>query len=133
MGKITRAALREVAPDEPTYFECPEYDDAIIGATEDSRVVYDFEVMVHCLMERENINNEDAIAFVEGSIQSCVSMENAPIIVRRIPKWARVCENCAKCSIGGRSFIVSCDKDNHVIHNPAMEGCVQFVEVDVDE
>ena len=41
------------------------YDDAIIGVTDDYRVVYDYEMMVEWLMKKESISAEDAIDWIE--------------------------------------------------------------------
>ena len=42
----------------------------------------------------------------------------------------RVCENCAKCSIGYPSFIITCDDDGRVIDDERTETCEHFAELE---
>ena len=37
------------------------------------------------------------------------------------------CINCAYCSESYPSFIVSCDRDGHIVQCEEKEGCVDFI------
>ena len=41
------------------------YDSAIIGATKEGSVLYDFDLMITWLCETEDFNYEDAIEWIE--------------------------------------------------------------------
>ncbi len=46
-------------------FDNPQFDEAIMGVTEDNRVVYNFDDMVDCLMEEDGLAQEEAVEFIE--------------------------------------------------------------------
>lgn len=46
-----RDLLVELGYEDSIVFENPDYDNAIIGTDDNSRVVYDYDKMVECLME----------------------------------------------------------------------------------
>lgn len=50
--------------DEVIIFENPEYDDAVIGISQDDRLVYDYELMIECLVKNEGMTYEDAADFI---------------------------------------------------------------------
>ena len=85
MDEVKREAIRDLCPDGPIFFDTPEYDVAIIGATTAGSVVYDFQKMVECFMSREKVPYSDAVAFIEQcAIQSCAAMETAPTVIYRL-------------------------------------------------
>lgn len=59
------------------------YDNALIGVSEDGRVIYDFEKMVDWLIEEENMTDEEAVEWIEyNTIRALPYMgEGAPIIM----------------------------------------------------
>ena len=129
---VLRVAASEICSDDLLFFERPSYDDAIVGVADDCCVVYDFCKMVQVLVDNEGISEEEAVAFVEGSMQACEGKINAPIVVRPLPTWAVSCDNCARCSFHYPSHILTCDIDNHVIRDCEKEGCKKFLGVTVD-
>ena len=46
-------------------FEPPEYDNALIGVSSDNQAVYDYDLMVQCLMERDHMTEEQAREWIE--------------------------------------------------------------------
>ena len=64
-------------------FQGEEYDDALIGVTVDNIVVYEFEKMVECLMNKYGWSDIDAIEWIEyNTIRALPYMgSNAPIIM----------------------------------------------------
>lgn len=76
-----REALCNMGYEDAVVFENPSYDDAIIGVT-DGRVVYDFDKMVECLVNDEDMDEVEAIEFIEyNTIRALPYIENAPIVM----------------------------------------------------
>lgn len=76
--------LIDLGFEESVVFDNPSFDTAIIGTTEDGRVVYSFEKMVEALMSDEEIpmTAEEAEDFICcNTLRSLPYIENAPIIV----------------------------------------------------
>lgn len=40
------------------------YNDAIIGISQGDEVIYDYDLMVDCLMQRENMDEEEACDYI---------------------------------------------------------------------
>ena len=63
-------------------FDNPSYDSAIIGVSDDGRVIYDFEMMVQSLITGNNMSAEDAAEFIQyNSIRSAAYIPNGPIVM----------------------------------------------------
>lgn len=86
MNEAIRQALRDMDHDEAIIFDQPDYDDAIVSVTDEGRVIYDFDAMVKCLVDRDNMSEMEAIEFIEyNSIRALpYAGELAPIIMNRI-------------------------------------------------
>lgn len=85
MNQDIRDAICEMGYEEAVVFDCPDYDEAIVGVSEDGRVVYDFDIMVHCLRINEGMSEMEAIEFIEyNSIRALPYVENAPIVMNRL-------------------------------------------------
>lgn len=65
------------------------YDDALIGVTEDGRAVYDYELMIEWLMDKEGWTDNEAVEWIEtNTIRALPYMGNdAPIIVYPLPYY----------------------------------------------
>ena len=46
-------------------FENPDFKDAILGVSDDDRIIYDYELMVKCLMEQDGMTEIEAIEFID--------------------------------------------------------------------
>lgn len=59
------------------------YDDALIGVTIDRRAVYDFDLMVKWLMEKENMEEIDAVEWIHYNTARALPYmgEDSPIII----------------------------------------------------
>ena len=81
-----QAFLVERGDTESVFFTNPVFIDAIIGISDDGRIVYSYSKMVENLMLNDNMNYEDAIEFIEyNTVRSLPYMgEHAPIIVYSI-------------------------------------------------
>ena len=64
-------------------FTDPDFDSAIIGATTDGRVVYDYDKMVENLMESDRMTQDDAADYISyNTIRSIPYMgQKAPVIM----------------------------------------------------
>jgi len=68
---------------QSTIFKDPPYSSAIIGVTTDGRAVYDQELMIKELCEKNNISYEEALEFIEYNIIGSLSQPDSkyPTIV----------------------------------------------------
>ena len=87
--KMTNDKLREILAemydedelDEIVMFENPSYANAVIGISEDRRLIYDMDMMVECLMEEDGMEEIEAIEFIEyNTVRSLPYVPNHPII-----------------------------------------------------
>ena len=60
-----RETLEEMGREDSVVFDNPEYDDAIIGVTEEGNVVYDYEKMIDILAERDEMSRLEAAEFID--------------------------------------------------------------------
>lgn len=81
-----RDLLNELGLEDSVVFENPDYDSAIIGYTDDQRIVYDFYLMVEHLMTVDNMSFDDAIEFIEYNTIRAIPYAGslAPIVLHRI-------------------------------------------------
>ena len=85
MNQDIRDAICDMGFEEAVMFDCPDYDDAVVGVSEDGRVVYDYDKMVEILVERDGMEEIEAIEFIEyNSIRALPYVENAPIVMNRL-------------------------------------------------
>ena len=75
--------------EENGYSEKPgwsEFAKAIIGVTTDERIVYSYERITECLMETDDISEEDAIEYVDYNVVGSLNpkIEESPIIIYEI-------------------------------------------------
>ena len=67
--------------DESIFLKNYSYDSAIIGATKEGSVVYDFDLMITWLCETEDFNYEDAIEWIEyNTIRALPYFQNKGIV-----------------------------------------------------
>jgi hypothetical protein len=79
--KALREQFDEDVLDEMVLFESPSYASAVIGVSEDNRLIYDFDLMVECLMDEDGMDAVDAIEFIEyNTIRALPYIPNHPII-----------------------------------------------------
>ena len=81
MGK--RDTLCELGYEDAIVFENPDYEDAIIGTTHDDRVVYSFDKMVEWLMEKDGMEYEEAVEFIEYNTLRAIPYfgDRAPVVL----------------------------------------------------
>ena len=79
--------LVEMGYEDLVYFSEPEFDEAIIGVSENGEcVVYSYEKMVECLIDNEGMGESDARVFIiYNTLRSLPYMsDKAPVVVHDI-------------------------------------------------
>lgn len=86
MTEKTKTLLSDWNLDEAVIFENPSYETAIVGYdVHSSRIIYDYELMIDYLVENEQMNEDEAVEFIDyNTIRSLDYIENHPIILNRI-------------------------------------------------
>ena len=86
-----REILCDMGYNESIVFENPDYDSAIIGISDDSRVIYDYDLMIAHLMDVDDMTEMDAADFIDyNTIRSIpYAGEYAPIVMY---KFKEVCQ-----------------------------------------
>lgn len=75
--------LYEYTNDTALKFENPNFDDSIIGVSEDGRLIYDYDSMVQELMIKDNISELEAIEFIDYNTLRALPYykDDAPIVM----------------------------------------------------
>lgn len=83
---MKREILCSMGFEDAIVFDGPSFDDAIVGVTDDGRVVYDYEAMIRQFSVEANVEDHEAMEFIEyNTIRALEYMgEKAPIIMRRL-------------------------------------------------
>ena len=78
--------LCEQGYEDAVVFENPDYLGAIIGVSDDGRVIYDYERMALCLMETDGMDNEEAMEFINFNTLGALPYmgDKRPIILNKI-------------------------------------------------
>lgn len=86
MTEKTKQLLSDWNLDDAVVFENPSYETAIVGYdVHSSRIIYDYERMIDYLVENEQMNEDEAVEFIDyNTIRSLDYIENHPIILNRI-------------------------------------------------
>lgn len=85
MNQKIRDALCDMGHEEALLFDGPDYDEAIVGVTDEGQVVYDYEKMVQILVERDGMEEMEAIEWIEyNTIRALPYFENPPIVMNRL-------------------------------------------------
>lgn len=65
------------------YLKDYSYDTAVVGVSDDNRVIYDYDKMVNWLIETENMTLDDAIEWIDYNTIRALSYfgEGSPIIM----------------------------------------------------
>lgn len=75
--------LRRKLPPDSIVLDDESYDNSIIGVTLDSRIIYDYDLMIEELMQDDDCSMEEAIDWIEyNTLRAIPYMGNkAPVIV----------------------------------------------------
>ena len=87
MSQDKRELLCEMGYDDAIVYDNPDYDDAIIGVTDDGQVVYDYDLMIACLGRSQGWTAEEAADFISYNTMNVHSEDGPnPIIMNRLPE-----------------------------------------------
>lgn len=83
-----RQWICDMGHEDAVVFDAPDYDDAIVGVTDDGNVVYDFDVMVRTLMDRDGMTQDEAVEFIDYNTIRAIPYagEHPPIVMYKIPE-----------------------------------------------
>lgn len=85
MNQQIRDALCEMGHEDALLFDGPDYDEAILGVTDEGQVVYDYDLMVKILVERDGYGEMEAIEWIEyNTIRALPYFQNPPIVMNRL-------------------------------------------------
>lgn len=78
-----RTKLDEVQEvcDNPVVFSNPSWEDAIIGTTEDDRVVYDYDLMLEWYTKNISNDVDEAREAVDDALRACSGVEGSHIVM----------------------------------------------------
>ena len=78
--------LCERSYEDAVVLESPDYLNAIVGVSDDGRVIYDYEKMAQCLMETDGMDYEEATEFIDFNTLGALPCmgEKRPIILNKI-------------------------------------------------
>lgn len=82
MSEIKEMVLEFLGEDEQVMFFEDLYDEAIIGLSENNKVVYSYEGMIDCLVNKTDCTPVEAIETIDCNFACLSEKENYPIIVR---------------------------------------------------
>ena len=83
---MTLEELKETLVDEgfedSVVLENPEYLSAVIGRTEDGRVIYSYEKMIESLMNTDGMDREEAMEFIDfNTVRALPYMGEKPPVI----------------------------------------------------
>ena len=85
MNQQIRDALCDMGHEEALLFDNPDYDEAILGVTDEGQVVYDYDKMVQILVGRDGYEEMEAIEWIEyNTIRALPYFKNPPIVMNRL-------------------------------------------------
>ena len=75
--------IRAELDEDTIVFDNPSFDNSIVGITTNGHAVYDYYKMVHELMEDDNINEQEAIDWIEFNTLRAIPYagEMAPVVM----------------------------------------------------
>ena len=81
-----RERLCDAGYEEVIILENPDYDNALIGVTEDERAVYAYNKMIMHLVEVDSMSTDDAIEFIDYNTMRVLPYIGAksPIIIHML-------------------------------------------------
>lgn len=81
-----REILCDMGYDESIVFENPDYDSAIVGISDDGRVIYDYDLMIAHLMDVDDMTEMDAADFIDYNTVRSIPYAGgpAPIVMYKI-------------------------------------------------
>ena len=79
-----RDLLLDMGYDKSIVFENPDYDEAIIGVSDNGRVIYDYDLMIQHLIEKHDMDVDEAADFISYNSSFSSYVDQYPIIMYRL-------------------------------------------------
>ena len=80
-----REKLADQGYEDLVVFENPSFDRAIVGVSQNDRVIYDYDLKVEAAMEEEGWTEEEALDWINyNTIRSLSYISDGPIILYRL-------------------------------------------------
>lgn len=77
-----RQILCDLGYENAIVFENPSYDSAIIGVSSEGQVIYDYNLMIHYLINQDHMSSEEAMEFIDyNTLRSLNHINGTPIIL----------------------------------------------------
>ena len=85
MSKSVAEIIESYGYEDVVIFTEPDYAEAFMGVTDTNRAVYDFELMVKHLCDKEHLTKLDAIEFIElNTMKASAFHHDSPLILYRL-------------------------------------------------
>lgn len=86
INKDIRDIIYDMGCENSVVFDNPDFDQAIIGISEDGNVVYDYDLMVEELIKNEDMTYEEAVDFISYNTIRVIPYINnpKPIVMYRL-------------------------------------------------
>lgn len=86
MLQKVKNALCDMGHEDAIIFENPDYAEAVVGVTDEGRVIYDFDMMVKHLTAFHGMSEIEAVDFIDYNTIRALPYagENAPIILHKL-------------------------------------------------
>lgn len=78
--------------EDAVVFENPDFDDAIIGVDSIGRLIYDYDLMVEILAEREGWDTIDAIEFIDYNTMRTLPYAGSMAPIIQTYRWKELDE-----------------------------------------
>ena len=81
-----RQLLSDFGYEDSIIFDNPSYDAAITGISTDGKIIYDYDKMIACLMDEDNMTYDEAVDFIDyNTVRSLpYAGDGAPIVMYTI-------------------------------------------------
>lgn len=81
---MNRDKLIQNGYEDVVVFENLSFDEALIGVSSDNRAVYDYTLMIECLVKEEEMTCEEAVDWISyNTLRSLPYQKNAPIVIHK--------------------------------------------------
>lgn len=86
IDKNIRDMICDMGCEDSIVFDNPDFDQAIIGVSDDGNVIYDYDLMVEGLMKDEDMSYEEVADFISYNTIRAIPYANdpKPIVMYRL-------------------------------------------------
>lgn len=82
---MIRETLCDLGYENVLLFDNPDFDGAIVGVTTDGRAVYDYDLMIEDVVNRDGCSSEEAAEFIDyNSVRAASYQSCGPVVFYRV-------------------------------------------------